>query len=160
MTHPTRMVFHVLIVALAVGFASRGAKAQGRDSLDPVTVDSAHYKVLYEDSDVRVLRYDDEPGHVVPLHQHKYPYKVYVVTDATREFLSPDDTGKIKKCQQTGAQAKLFANDELMRPPVTHCEVNTGKTPTHLIIFEFKSQKTTATAAARRPNNSFGRARE
>lgn len=151
MHHLTRPTLHVFVVALLITFAATTAKAQ-----DPVTVDPEHYKVLYEDSDVRVLRYDDEAGHVVPKHTHKFPYRVYVITNATREFMSLDDKTKGKACQQTGAQVKLFANDELMRPPVTHCEANTGTTPTHLIIFEFKNQKPATTAALRRrPHNPF-----
>jgi hypothetical protein len=137
MSHLTRTVFHIVIIALAVSFAVKTAHAQ-----DPLKVDPASYKLLYEDQDVRVLRYDDKPGHVVPKHTHQYPYRVYVITTATREFISVDD--KTKECQKTGVEVKLVANDELVRPPTTHCEVNNGKDPTHLIIFEFKNQKTTA----------------
>jgi len=133
MNHLIRTVFHIVTVALALGLATKTAQAQ-----DPVTVDPEHYKVLYEDSAVRVLRYDDAPGHFVPKHTHQYPYRVYVITAATREFRSLDD--KTKECQKTAGPTKLFANDELMRPPVTHCEANTGTSPTHLIIFELKKQ--------------------
>jgi hypothetical protein len=142
MSQRIRPIFSMVIAALALGFAAKTAAAQ-----DPVTVDPEHYKVLYEDSDVRVLRYDDLPGHVVAKHTHRYPYKVYVLTTATRNFLSLDD--KTKECQKlvvvppaepVPGATKMFANDELMRPPVTHCEVNTGQVPTHLIIFEFKKQ--------------------
>jgi hypothetical protein len=154
----TRTVLHVVIVALAVGFAAQTVKAQDKDPLDPVTVDPEHYKVLYEDANVRVLRYDDAPGHVVPLHHHKYPYKVYVVTNATREFLPTDAAGKT--CEATATPTKLFANDELMRLPVKHCEANNGTTPTHLVIFEFKDQTITPTVAARRrPTRSSNRTR-
>lgn len=134
MSHLIRSVFYVATVALVLSFATKTAQAQ-----DPMKVDPEHYKVLYEDSDVRVLRYDDTPGHVVPKHTHQHPYRVYVITNATREFRSLDDT--TKECQKTAPTTKLFANDELVRGPVTHCEANTGTTPTHLIIFEFKNQK-------------------
>jgi hypothetical protein len=129
----TRAVFTFIIATLAMSFSAKPAKAQ-----DPVKVDPEHYKVLYEDSNVRVLQYDDTPGHVVPKHSHPYPYRVYVITNATREVYSLDD--KTQECQKTGTTAKLFANDELVRGPVTHCEANTGTTPTHLILFEFKNQ--------------------
>jgi hypothetical protein len=142
-----RPACHVVIVALAVGFAAKTAKAQ-----DPVQADPDHYKVLYEDSNVRVLRYDDTPGHVVPKHTHKYPYRVYVVTDAARDFITLDNKNN---CQKTGAHAKLSANDELVRPPTTHCEVNTGTTDTHLIIFEFKKSATATSSTRRPPGNSF-----
>lgn len=134
MSRLIRSVFYVATVALVLIFGAKTAQAQ-----DPVKVDPEHYKVLYEDSDVRVLRYDDTPGHVVPKHTHQYPYRVYVITNATREFRSLD--GTTHECQKTAPTTKLFANDELVRGPVTHCEANTGTTPTHLIIFEFKSQK-------------------
>jgi hypothetical protein len=152
MNHLIRPILHIVVVTLIISFAAMSTKAQ-----DPVTVDSS-YKVLYEDSDVRVLRYDDKPGHVVPKHTHQYPYRVYVITDATREFFGLD--AKTQKCQKptVPVPVKLFANDELMRPPTTHCEFNSGTTETHLIIFEFKNQKPTTTAALRRrPNNSLNR---
>ena len=142
MNRLTRQLFRVVLIALAAGLAAQAAKAQGKD-LDPVKVDPEHYKVLYEDANVRVLRYDDTPGHFVPKHTHKYPYKVYVVTDAVREFIALDDK---QNCPKTGAQTKLFANDELMRPPTTHCEANTGTADTHLIIFEFKKPPAATTA--------------
>lgn len=132
LNHPVFMIT-IAIGAFALGLAARMAKAQ-----DPVTVDPENYKVLFEDSDVRVLRYDDTPGHFVPKHTHPYPYRVYVITPAIREFLSLDAEGK--DCQKAAVPTKLFANDELMRPPVTHCEANIGTTPTHLILFEFKKQ--------------------
>jgi hypothetical protein len=154
MNHLTRLILHIVVVTLIISFAAMATKAQ-----DPVSVDSS-YKVLYQDSNVRVLQYDDKPGHVVPKHTHLYPYRVYVITDATREFFAPD--AKTQKCQQptVPVPVKLLANDELMRLPTTHCEVNSGLTETHLIIFEFKNQKpTTTTALRRRPNNSFNRTR-
>ncbi len=134
MSCQTRSMFYIMIIALALSFAASTANAQ-----DPVKVDPENYKVLYEDADVRVLRYDDVPGHVVPKHTHPYPYRVYVITNATREFRSLDDKGE--ECQKSATPTKLFANDELVRGPVTHCEANVGTTPTHLIIFEFKNEK-------------------
>jgi hypothetical protein len=158
MNYLIRPVLHVIMVTLMISFAAMITKAQDPKckTLDPVCVDPASYKVLYEDSNVRVLRYDDIPGHVVHKHTHQYPYRVYVITTATREFISLDE--KTNECQKIGAEVKLFANDELMRPPTTHCEVNNGQAPTHLIIFEFKNQKATTTVALgrrRRPNISF-----
>ncbi len=70
MSRLIRSVFYVATVALVLSLATKTAQAQ-----DPVKVDPEHYKVLYEDSDVRVLRYDDTPGHVVPKHTHQYPYR-------------------------------------------------------------------------------------
>lgn len=163
MTRLLRSVFHLMLVALATGFASQTAEAQAPSpkSQDPVSVDPKHYQVLYEDVAVRVLRYDDTPGHVVPLHTHQHPYKVYVVSNATREFLSLDNTGK--ECQKTAPPTKLMANDELMRGPITHCEANTGNTPTHLIIFEYKNWTWTTPPAGvarrRRPGNPSNRPR-
>lgn len=63
MKHLIRPALHVVVVTIIIGFAAMTTKAQ-----DPVTVDPDHYKVLYESSDVRVLRYDDIPRHIVPKH--------------------------------------------------------------------------------------------
>lgn len=99
---------------------------------DPVKVDPEHYKILFEDDDVRVLRYDDTPGHFVPKHSHP-EYVVYALAPAVRMFF----TGN---CASTIAvkPTKIPAFKPIVKGPITHCERNADKTGDHLLIFEFK----------------------
>ena len=121
-----RPTLPLLIVILALSFAAKTAKAQ-----DPVKVDPEHYKVLFEDDDVRVLRYDDTPGHFVPKHSHPQ-YVVYALAPALRQFF-PAPCAVI-----TVKPVKISAYTPIVKQPVTHCERNAGKTDDHLLIFEFK----------------------
>jgi quercetin dioxygenase-like cupin family protein len=102
---------------------------------DPVKVDPDHYKVLYENKDVRILEYNDLPGHKVPKHSHPH-YFVYVVKDATRLFT---DWSPATDCNEGGATKVLSADESLIKTPITHCEENTGTTDTRLIVVEFKN---------------------
>lgn len=149
MSRLTRMIFHVVIIAVTIGFGVKTTKAQ-----DAVQVDPEHYKVLYENDDVRVLRYDDTPGHYVPKHSHPQ-YAVYVLSTATRKFFPGNCASSISP-----KPVVLKPGPAFLKPPTTHCEANSGKTDTHLIIVEFKKLPATATAAPqRRPDKSFNRKR-
>ena len=126
MPRPLRLALHLVIVIFSTGLAAETAKAQ-----DPVKVDPEHYKVLFEDEDVRVLRYDDTPGHFVPKHSHPQ-YVVYALAPALRQFF-PAPCAVI-----TVKPVKINPFTPIVKAPVTHCERNAGKTDDHLLIFEFK----------------------
>ena len=136
----TRLLIHILVAVFALTSSAKMVKAQ-----DPVQVDPEHYKVLYENAEVRVLKYDDTPGHLVPKHSHQHPYVVYVVTPALRQFFKSD-------CSTKDGDPKLLTPDKELKPtvPVTHCESNIGVTDTHLVIVELKKQQATATPAPQR----------
>jgi hypothetical protein len=131
-----RVVFQILLIVTALTVTLKTAKAQ-----DPVKVDPAHYVILYENDEVRVLKFDDMPGDVVPKHSHPR-YKVYVVTPATREFFSLDKTTQL--CAKDGTTKQLIPNNNpSWQSPVTHCERNNGTEPTHLIVIECKKASKT-----------------
>jgi hypothetical protein len=124
------IVFQLLLVVSALTFAVKSTKAQ-----DPVKQDP-NYKVVYENDEVRVLKFDDKPGDVVPLHSHPW-YKVYISTPAMREFFPLDK--KTGACSAVGVTKLLVPNnDPTLSPPVAHCEKNVGTTETHLVVVECK----------------------
>ena len=125
---------HVIALALLV-FATIISAAHTTRAQDPVKVDPDHYKVLFESRTVRILEYHDSPGHKVPKHSHPN-YFVYVISDATRLFT---DWSPASACNGQGNTVALKADESLIKPPITHCEENTGKTDTHLIVVEFTS---------------------
>jgi beta-alanine degradation protein BauB len=125
---------HVIAPALLV-FATIISAAHTTKAQDPVKVDPDHYKVLYKSRTVRILEYHDSPGHKVPKHSHPN-YFVYVITDATRLFT---DWSPSTACNGPGKIVALQADESLIKPPITHCEENTGQTDTHLIVVEFTS---------------------
>jgi beta-alanine degradation protein BauB len=143
-----RNYLHAIAPAFLV-FATIISAAHTTRAQDPVKVDPDHYKVLYESRTVRILEYHDSPGHKVPKHSHPN-YFVYVISNATRLFT--DWTPK-NACSGPGNTVALRADESLIKPPITHCEENTGQTDTHLIVVEFKSRPT----KARRPLRSSRR---
>jgi hypothetical protein len=127
-----RVVFQILLFVTALTFAVKTTRAQ-----DPVKVDPEHYVILYENDEVRVLKFDDMPGDTVPKHSHPW-YKVYVITPTTREFFAVDKATQV--CVKDGTAKQLMPNNNPpWQPPITHCEKNTSTTePTHLIVIECK----------------------
>jgi hypothetical protein len=130
------VVFQILLIVTALTITVKTTKAQ-----DPVKVDPGHYIILYENDEVRVLKFDDMPGDAVPKHSHPW-YKVYVITPATREFFAVDKGTQL--CVKDGTTKQLIPNNNpAWQPPITHCERNISTEPTHLIVIECKKASKT-----------------
>ena len=84
--------------------------------LDPVTVDGRHYKVEFENEQVRVLRIHFEPREKGPTHEHILNRVVLYLND------------------QTAAKA----DDVRMAGPATHAEENASDQPADRIAVELK----------------------
>jgi len=56
---------------------------------DPVKVDPAHYKLVFENASVRVLKIDYAPGAKSPMHQHPDTIVIPLVASKVR-FTMPD----------------------------------------------------------------------
>ncbi len=97
---------------------------------DPASTDADKYKPIFENECVRVLEYKDKPGEKT--NQHRHPaFVLYALSEFQRSITLPD--GKVLKRQ--------FKPGEVMWSDAqTHIGENTGKTPTHVILVEMKSQ--------------------
>ena len=96
---------------------------------DAVKTDGDKYKVLLENSCVRVLEYTDMPGQQT--HQHSHPsFVLYALEPFQRKIHMPN--GKV-------INRSFKKGDVIWSPAQTHIGENTGKTPTHAIIVEHKS---------------------
>ena len=129
-----------LRVLAVVSFAvlwSAGALAQ-----DPVKVDPAHYKVVFENASVRVLSINYPPGATSKMHQH--PDSIVVPLAAARvRFATPD--GK--------SQDQEMANESATYSTAgTHKPTNIGTGPITGLLVEFKTPAPgTATLPSSRP---------
>jgi beta-alanine degradation protein BauB len=96
---------------------------------DPVKVDSAHYKALFENASVRVLKIDYPAGGKSTMHQH--PDSIVIpLSDSKVKFTMPD--GKSEDSE--------LANESAMYSPAgTHLPVNVGTGRVNAILVEFKS---------------------
>jgi quercetin dioxygenase-like cupin family protein len=136
----TRLTVAVVASALLVGTAGL-VVAQ-----DAVKVDSAHYKVIFENPSVRVLRVNYAPGATSKMHQHPDSIVVFLADGKTR-FESPD--GKTQDVEGK-------ANTALYIPATTHKPTNTGTSTNDAILVEFRSPKAgTATLPTQRPNTEI-----
>jgi pimeloyl-ACP methyl ester carboxylesterase/quercetin dioxygenase-like cupin family protein len=99
---------------------------------DPLVVDPSHYKVEYEDENVRVLRVTLAPGEISPLHDH--PERISVVVRSARLRLIADDGTAQELELPTGATNALAA--------VRHSVTNIGTTTFEEIATEFKQPGT------------------
>lgn len=97
---------------------------------DPVKVDSNHYKVEFENAQVRVLRIKVGPGEKSIMHRHPNAVAVFL-TDLNGKFTFPG--GKTENVTRKGG-------DVMWTPAVAHLPENAGDQPFELILVELKSR--------------------
>ena len=111
-----------LIVA-TTGLLSHNALAQ-----DPTVVDSTHYKVEFENDDVRVVRITYGAGEKSVMHVHPANVAIFL-TNGSGQFTSPDGTT---------VDFDVKAGETLYGPGGTHLPENTGDAPLEIILVELK----------------------
>lgn len=104
---------------------------------DAAKVDAKHYKVVFEDSMVRVLRVHYGPHEKSPMHSHPNATAAFL-TDMQSKFTMPD--GKTEMMSAKAGEAKS-------NPAVTHSPENMSDKPMDLVLVEFKAPKPAATHA-------------
>lgn len=125
------MTRSLLLAALLATFAFP-AMAQ-----DPVKVDSKHYKVEQENSQVRVLRVHYGAHEKSVMHEHPASVAVFL-TDGDSKFTLPD--GKTIESHFKSGQVQWEAAGK-------HLPENTGDKPFDLIVVELKARGAAAKPA-------------
>ncbi len=95
---------------------------------DPVKVDPKHYKVEFENSDVRVLRITYGAGEKSVMHEHPNAVAVFLTDEQTR-FTLPD--GKTQDVRNKAGQTEWTAAGK-------HLPENTGSKRMELVLVELK----------------------
>lgn len=95
---------------------------------DPVKVDSKHYKLEFENDDVRVIRIRYAPGEKSRMHGHPKSVLVFL-TDLKGRFTYPD--GKTEDIEGKAGQTMYTEATE-------HLPESRGKEPFELIQIELK----------------------
>lgn len=116
----------VIPVALLAFICTTAATAQ-----DPVKIDSAHYKVLFENDTVRVLKIAYAPGSKSTMHQHPDSIVVPLAASHVRFHLPG---GKSEEMNLPNESA-------IYTPAGTHTPENIGTTPVDALLVEFKAAK-------------------
>ena len=99
---------------------------------DPVKVDPKHYKVEFENEQVRVLRISYAAGEKSVMHEHPNSVAVFL-TDGQVKFTTPD--GKSRE-----VPAKTGSTQ--WEPGGKHLPENIGDKPFELILVELKGKST------------------
>ena len=114
-----------LLVALAFFTMPSKMLAQDATKKDP-----KHYKVEFENDEVRILRINYGPGETSVMHSHPRGV-VFFVTDYEATFLLPDGQ-KIETSGKGGSTMFTEASQ--------HLPTNTGDAPMEVIQVEFKTK--------------------
>jgi uncharacterized RmlC-like cupin family protein len=97
--------------------------------LDPVKIDPGHYKVEFENEQVRVLRVKIGGHEAAPLHEHALNRVTVYLTDQNFRVTAKD--GKVDSVQHK-------AGDTAWGTPVTHREENLSDQPFEAVVVEIK----------------------
>jgi beta-alanine degradation protein BauB len=98
-------------------------------NLDPLKVDPGHYKLEFENPQVRVLRVGIEPHGVTPMHVHPTDRVTVFLTD--QNFRTKDSTGKVQMVEHK-------AGDVAWATPIEHTEQNLSNEPFEAVTIEIK----------------------
>jgi quercetin dioxygenase-like cupin family protein len=99
---------------------------------DAVKVDPKHYKVEFENDQVRVLRINYGPHEKSVMHQHPDSIAI-AMNDMTLRFTTPD--GKTQDVTYKAGQS-------MWAPAGTHLPENTGDKPMEVVLVELKPKTT------------------
>ena len=97
---------------------------------DPVKVDAKHYKVEFENDQVRVLRINYGPKEKSVMHEHPDSVAIFLV-DGKAKFTTPD--GKAQ-------DAPMKAGTTMWGAAGKHLPENVGDKPFELILVELKGK--------------------
>ncbi|MGH9971606.1 MAG: cupin domain-containing protein [Pyrinomonadaceae bacterium] len=113
---------------------------------DPVKVDSQHYTVEFENSQVRVLRIKVGPHEKSVMHRHPNAVAIFL-TDANGKFSFPK--GEPQEISSKAGEVRWT-------PAIVHLPENTSDQPFEVILVELKvrkvAKKRSAAAAATNTN--------
>ena len=118
-------MLRIIVCVLFVFTLSSFALAQ-----DPVKVDGNHYKVEFENAQVRVLRARLGPGEKSAMHRHPNAVAVFM-TDVNGKFHFPNGTSQ---------DVTSKAGEARWTPAITHMPENVGDQPFEVILVELKSK--------------------
>ena len=106
------------------------------DSLDAVRAAREYHRVLLENEHVRVLEVRIKPGQIVPVHTHRWPAAVYVISAS--DFIRRDDNGNLLFDSRTAGPTLATPAAQWTGPLPPHSVENIGSADIHLITTELK----------------------
>lgn len=108
------------------------------DSLDAMRAARGYHRVLFENERVRVLEVSIKAGHTVPVHTHRWPAAVYVLSAS--DFIRRDENGNLLFDSRTTGPPPATPAAQWTAPLPPHSVENIGSADIHLISTELKEQ--------------------
>ncbi len=106
------------------------------EALDALVAAPDHHTLLFENDAVRILDTRITPGSRTPVHTHRWPGALYVLSWSS--FVRRDDRGEVTLDSRT-VPALAKAPQALWTPPlVPHSLENVGRTDLRVISVELK----------------------
>jgi quercetin dioxygenase-like cupin family protein len=121
MRHTIGLLVAGSMTALAIGAAV---------GQDPTVVDAKHYKVMFENDQVRILKITYGPNEKSVMHEHPNAVAVFL-TDGQIKFELPD--GKSQ-------DAAVKAGQAMFTPGGKHLPQNVGDKPFEVVLVELKTK--------------------
>ncbi len=106
------------------------------DSLDALIAAPDHHDLLLENERVRVLRVHIAPGQLVPVHTHRWPSVMHVLSAS--DFVRRDEEGNLlldTRNVRSSVPAPTLVWSEPLPP---HSVENVGNSPIELLSVELK----------------------
>jgi uncharacterized RmlC-like cupin family protein len=100
-------------------------------ALDPVKVDPKHYKVVFDNDQVRVLRVRYGPGENGPMHEHALNRVVAYLTAQSIRVTTPG--GKSRRINVPAGEVRWAG-------PAKHQESNLSQKPFEAVVVELKTR--------------------
>jgi quercetin dioxygenase-like cupin family protein len=122
----TLTIAATLILAGVLAYSGTAHAQSAAAKADPVKVDAKHYKVDFENENVRVLRVSYAPGEKSVMHYHPNAVAIFLTEGNTR-MTTPD--GK-------SAEAPSKPGAAIWEPAGSHLPQNVGDKRSELIVVE------------------------
>jgi beta-alanine degradation protein BauB len=128
LTHAYENLSGTASESVMVELKTPGAAAAAKTTLDPAKLDPKHYKVVINNSQVRVLRAKYGPHEKSVMHEHPASVAVFM-SDGHVKFTLPDGTSQDNNGK---------AHDATWADAGKHLPENVGDTPLEVIVIELK----------------------
>ena len=109
------------------------------DSLDALVAAPEYHRLLFENEAVRILEVRIGPGQLVPVHTHRWPSAVSVVSNS--DFLRRDAEGKLLFDSRTMGPSPSTPTVQSIGPLPPHSVENIGSSEILLFTTELKGTK-------------------
>lgn len=108
------------------------------DELDALIAAPDNHKLLFENDHIRVLDTCISPGDTTPLHTHRYPASLYIISWA--DFIRYDDKGNVLLDSRNLEKVPGLSTVIWSEPLPPHTLKNIGDKDIRVLSFEIKNK--------------------